>query len=187
MKSLKVCIDPGHGMSNRKTGVYDPGACSGPFSEADIVLQWGLTLKFVFEEAGIPVYMTRKNDKDSNPVGTRDDRAEAQDCTHFISLHCNAGESRATGTETYYRDASDKNFASVIQKATLETLGLKDRGLKTEHDSQHSRLAIFDFDGPACLLELGFISNRNDRDKMLLRANRVKFAEKLRDYFKGLK
>ena len=187
MSKIKLCIDPGHGMSNRKSGVYDPGACSGPFSEADIVLQWGLTLKYLCDQAGIPAFMTRTNDKDSDPVGSRDDRAEAQDCTHFISLHCNAGESRATGTETYYRDAADKNFASVVQKATMETLGLKDRGLKTEHDSQHSRLAIFDFDGAACLLELGFISNKNDRDKMLSRDNRIKFAEKMVNYLKGLK
>ena len=23
---MKVCIDPGHGMSNRQTGIFDPGA-----------------------------------------------------------------------------------------------------------------------------------------------------------------
>jgi N-acetylmuramoyl-L-alanine amidase len=184
---MKICIDPGHGMSNRKSGLLDPGAVSNGVAEKDIVLLWALTLKYYLTKAGIPVFLTRTNDTDVAPVSSRDDRAEAEGCTHFISLHCNAGESRASGTETYYRDAADKNFANVIQNLAVGVLGLKSRGLKTEHDSQHSRLAIFDFDGAACLLELGFISNSNDRAKMLDLSTRTKFAEKLAEYFKGLK
>lgn len=184
---MKICIDPGHGMSNKKTGVLDPGAVSNNgIAEKDVALLWALTLKYYLTKAGIPVFLTRTNDTDSDPVSTRDDRAEAEGCTHFISLHCNDGESRATGTETYYRDTEDKNFAGVIQKMAIEVMGLRDRGLKTEHDSQHSRLAIFDFDGVACLLELGFISNSNDRTKMLDINSRVKFAEKLVNYLKTI-
>ena len=185
---MKICIDPGHGMSNKKSGLLDSGATSNNgITEKDVALLWALTLKYYLTKAGIPVFLTRTNDTDIDIISTRDDRAEAEGCTHFISLHCNDGESRATGTETYYRDTEDKDFANVVQKMAIDVLNLKDRGLKTEHDSQHSRLAIFDFDGPACLLELGYISNSNDRTKMLDINSRVKFAERLAEYLKGIK
>lgn len=60
---MKVAIDPGHGMSNRTAGVLDPGATSKAgnetFAEADITLRYGLTLKELFQDGGIEVFMTR--------------------------------------------------------------------------------------------------------------------------------
>ncbi len=34
-----VILDPGHGLSNRTPGVYDPGVVVGPYSEATIVME----------------------------------------------------------------------------------------------------------------------------------------------------
>lgn len=177
---MKLCIDPGHGMSNRRQGVYDSGATSGVFTEADIVLQIALSGKWIGKtEFGLNIFMTRDDDSDSNPVSLRDDKAELADCTHFISLHCNAASGNATGTETFYRDSRDKVLARIVQDSALSAWNLKDRGLKTESDSQHSRLAVFDFDGPCCLLETGFIDRKSDRDKLLSRDNRITFWRKL--------
>jgi len=176
---MKLCIDAGHGNSNRRNGIYDPGATVGHYTEADIVLQVALTGKWLCAQAGIETFLTRDDDSDPAPVGSRDDRAEAADCTHFLALHCNAASGNATGTETYYRDGADKRFAQQVQDAALLGWELKSRGLKTEADSQHSRLAVFDFDGPAALLEIGFIDNETDRPRMLSRERRIKFWEKL--------
>lgn len=179
---MKLCIDPGHGMGNRRSGAYDPGATRSPFAEADIVLQWALTGKWVLSRAGIAVFLTRDADADPTPVSTRDDRAEAAGCTHFLSLHVNdADTDTATGTETYYRDMVDRPFALLVQNLAVRTMGRRDRGVKIESASQHNRLAVFDFDGPAALLELGFIGNASDRTAMLLRDNRVRFWESLAD------
>lgn len=178
-QSMKICIDAGHGMGNRRLGVYDPGATAGHYSEADIVLHIALTGKWYCEKVGIPVFLTRDDDRDPDPVGTRDDRAEAAGCSHFIALHCNAANGAATGTETFYRDGADRRFAQKVQDAALLAWELKSRGLKTEADSQHSRLAVFDFDGPSALLEVGFIDNELDRPRMMSRDRRIKFWEKL--------
>lgn len=173
---MKLCIDPGHGFANRRPGVYDPGAMSFGHAEADIALQWALTGKWVLTRGGIAVWLTRDDDSDPDPVGTRDDRAEAAGCTHFLSLHCNAADTGLIhGTETFYRDEADRKWAKFVQNAALAALGGHDRGVKPEGDSQHNRLAVFDFDGPCALLELGFITNPMDRQQMLLRTNRVKF------------
>lgn len=183
--SIKLCIDPGHGMSNRREGVYDPGAEDDGFSEADIVLQWGLTGKWLCQQKGVTVFLTRDDDRDPDPVGSRDDRAEAAGCTHFLALHCNAANGLASGTETYYRDGPDKLWAHYVQMAALSAMKSKDRGLKTEDESQHSRLAVLDFDGPACLLEIGFIDNIAEREKLLKRDTRIAFWQALMHQLTG--
>lgn len=176
---MKLCIDPGHGFNNRGNNKYDPGACAGGVAEADIALQWGLTLKWVCAQNGIDVWMTRDDDKDSDYVGTRDNRANAEGCTHFISLHCNAATAQASGAEVFYRDNADYIFGKKVLAAALSAMGSKDRGMKTESQSQHSRLAVMDFKGAACLLEIGFITNTAERTKMLDRDVRLAFAQKL--------
>lgn len=183
---MKLCIDPGHGMGNRNPGGYDPGAVSSGVAEADIVLAWALTIKHVFAQAGIEIFLTRDDASDITPVGKRDDRAKAAGCTHFLSLHCNAASSMyASGTETFHRN--DVTWAYAIQNAALATLGLKDRGVKLESQSQHARLAVMDFPGKVCLLEIGFITHSTDRAKMLMRDNRVKFATELLKLWRGMR
>jgi N-acetylmuramoyl-L-alanine amidase len=160
---MRVWIDAGHGMGNRKPGLYDPGAVSGELTEAQIALQVALIGRTVLIGLGHEVGLTRDDNRDPSPVGTRDDRAEAWEADVFISLHLNAaGNTAANGTETFYRDNADKELAERVQQAALAAFGLRNRGLKSEGASQHGRLAVFDFSGPACLAELGFVSNKAD-------------------------
>jgi len=179
--SIKFCIDPGHGMGNIKAGKYDPGASGGGLTEADVVLHWALTGKWVASQLGIPVFLTRDDDSDSDPVSLRDDLAKANGCTHFLSLHCNAASPVARGVETFYRDAADKVLAQKVQDSLLKVYGpeVPNRGLKLESQSQHPRLAVLDFGPPAALVELGFISNANDRVLLVSREKRVAFWKEL--------
>lgn len=181
---MKLCIDPGHGFSNATPGTYDPGAIGGGLEEADIALDWALTGKWVLNRAGIAVWLTRDDDRDASPLAIRDERAHLVGCTHFLSLHCNAAAPRfgtrpATGTEVFWRDVDDMRWASHVLAAALPALGLRNRGLKTEGLSPRGRLSVFDFDGSAALLELGFITNARDRAAMTRRENRVAFWERL--------
>lgn len=175
---MKLAIDPGHGSGNIGTS-YDPGAVAAGHTEAALVLQLALTGKWVLTHEGIAVWLTRDDDSDHTPVSTRDDRAEAAGCDKFLSLHMNAAGALAHGTETYYRDNADKLWAARVQAAALEAFGLRDRGLKHESVTRHGRLAVLGFDGPACLLEVGFITNSLDRRAVLDRDNRIKFWQLL--------
>jgi N-acetylmuramoyl-L-alanine amidase len=170
---LKLAIDPGHGMGNRSPGRFDPGAVSSGELESAIALDWALTGKHILHQAGIDCFLIRDDQTDPTPIGTRDDKAELAGCTHFISLHCNAGG--GTGVETFYRDAQDKAFASEIQSAALQATGGANRGIKHESATRHGKLAVFGFDGPACLLELGFIDNKVDRKWLKSKEARIKF------------
>lgn len=165
-----ICLDPGHGMSNRRAGVYDPGATvlvnRKEITEAEIVMDWANELKTQLEVLGAKVIRSRVNSSDVAPVGGRVATALQFGCGTFISLHCNAADGKAFGTETFYRGASNKPLAEACNRAVCEALGMKDRGVKTEQQSQHSRLAVLSFP-KACLIELGFLDHPQDRVKMM--------------------
>lgn len=164
---MKVCVDPGHGMSNRQPGIFDPGCTHTEngflFREADIVLKYGLTLKDVLRAQGIDVFMTRDDDTDHAPVGKRAGNAKNAGCDRYVSIHVNDAESDlANGFEVLFGDAKHKALAQKMQTALLAVLKIKDRTIKLRTD-----LAVLKFNGPAVLIELGFISFDKDRDTML--------------------
>jgi N-acetylmuramoyl-L-alanine amidase len=171
---MKIAIDPGHGMSNARPNTPDPGATARvgnqTFEEDDIVLGYGQTLRRLFEENGIEVFMTRNSSTEPAPVGTRARRARDADCDVFVSLHLNANDDpQANGLEVLFRDpAKDGPLAERLQRELLGVTGFRDRGTRRRTD-----LAVLRFSrGPAVLIELGFISNARDRNFVLNAANR---------------
>ncbi len=173
----KLWIDAGHGYENTEKGKYDPGAVGLGHTEADTVLTIALSGRWILEmNYGIETYLTRDDDRDSSPVDARDNRALAAGCNFGIALHMNANKSaNARGTEVFYRDARDADWAKEAQGAALSAFGLRDRGLKTEKQSQHPTLAVLNFGPPMCLLELGFITNKQDLKRVLERDRRIAF------------
>ena len=169
MNAKTIFIDPGHGMSNCRAGVYDPGATvklNGVWlSKAEIVMDWANELKHCLETLGVRVVRSRINGTDPAPVGERAATAERYGANVFISLHCNAADGKAHGTETFYRGAGNAPLATACNAAIVEALGTKDRGIKTEAASQHARLAVLHFPR-AVLIELGFIDHAQDRLKL---------------------
>jgi N-acetylmuramoyl-L-alanine amidase len=171
-----VCLDPGHGMSNRRAGAYDPGACAFGKKEAEIAMDWVNELRVILQARGHKVVRTRINGSDPAPVGERAGIAEEYGCDIMISIHCNAANGSANGTETFYRGEFNKELASKINAALCASLGTKSRGVKTESASQHSRLAVMAFQ-PCFLIELGFIDNAGDLEKMIDPVRRLAACE----------
>lgn len=164
---MKICIDPGHGMSNRQMGIYDPGATHVEngflFKEADIALRYGLALKDVFRSQRTDVFMTRDDATDHAPVGSRASMAKNAGCNILISLHLNDfDDDSANGIEVLYRDEADQALAQKMQDTLVKITKMKDRGIKQRLD-----LAVLKFSGTAILIELGFIANDADRAKLL--------------------
>lgn len=165
MKTCIFILDPGHGMGNRVRNRYDPGAVSAGVEEASIAMAWANELRGLLTSMGHRVVRTRKDRNDPCPVSRRADVARAYKGTAMISLHCNAANGKASGTETFYRGAANKALAEKLNAAVCSALGTKSRGVKTEQESQHPRLAVLHF--PACwLIELGFIDHAGDRARL---------------------
>ena len=175
---MLICVDPGHGMGNRRPNVFDPGAvwdeAGVRFEEAAIALQYGLALRDALRAAGHEVFMTRDDAQDPCPVGQRARNAERVGAKLLISLHLNSAANpdgsindSAHGVETLFRDEPDRALAVALNTAVVQATGLRDRGA-----IKRDGLAVLAFNGPAALIELGFIPNDRDRDTLLTPAVR---------------
>ena len=101
------------------------------------------------------------------------DRVDAWGCDLSIELHFNAASASATGTETFSSgSAGSLKFANAIQGTMVETLGLRDRGVKIRNRATKGRgyLSLVSGRAPAVLIEPYFGSNPSD----CLRANERK-------------
>lgn len=83
---------------------------------------------------------------------------------HFNAFHTN----KANGTEVLIANThtnSERNFATRISEIISVTLGTKNRGVKTESQSQHPRLGMLSGGGAIAknlLVEVCFITNEED-------------------------
>jgi len=148
-----VCLDAGHGQDNRTPGVFDTG-CSRPYrTEATLAWNWLVELRFQLAELKVPTMQTRNVYPESCPLASRAKLAKREGATHFVSIHVNDSMPSGSGTETLIESKFSKPFATLIQRALVDNLGLRDRGVKFRDD-----LAVLKTGGiPSVLIELGFI------------------------------
>ncbi len=164
-----IVLDPGHGG-------YDSGANSAGYSESEIVLDVGLKVKKWLDKTPFNIEMTRDTDKFIS-LSNRSDFANNLNADLFVSIHANSFNGSAEGTETYYYTANERTNASkalstYIQYRLLEAWNLRDRGVKTK-----SFAVIRETSMPATLLELGFIDNEKDREKLMSSTERDRIAK----------
>lgn len=155
-----IVIDAGHGGK-------DPGASSNSLLEKDIVLKVASRVKNKLEANGAKVVMTRSNDT----YYTLDERvkiAQEHYADVFVSVHVNAASNpSAQGTETYYSVTGngslvEKNaLAAAINRQIVQNANMHDRGVK-----KADYVVIKNTAYPAVLVELGFITNPQDYNKL---------------------
>lgn len=167
---LTICADPGHGNHNKRRGQYDPGyvieADGQKHEEAAIAMTYVNTLRDILRAQGHTVIRTRRDAIDPAPVSHRDDIARAYKCDRMVSMHCNMFNGKASGTEVFFRGEDDRVIATRLSALVANAFAIPDRGAKTEKQSQHSSLAIMEFD-KCWLIELGFLDNPRDRAAIL--------------------
>ncbi|MFK7695769.1 N-acetylmuramoyl-L-alanine amidase [Paenibacillus sp. HJGM_3] len=151
-KRIKVVIDAGHGGS-------DPGAISlNSRSEKDFTL--AMESKVVDHLKLIPdldVYETRAGDTYPS-LQERVDFANGMNANLFLSIHANKFDNPSVnGTETYYNRPDSIAFANLLHDKLMPVTGLGDRGVKLGDFK-----VIRETTMPAVLLEMGFLSNKND-------------------------
>ena len=98
----------------------------------------------------------------------------------ICDIHFNAGVPIATGTEVIIPDRSTANermIASLICSDMAVSMKIKSRGVKSEKDTARKTLAIMKPSGINLLLEVCFITNKNDLKEYQLKKDEV--AEKI--------
>ena len=176
-KRNKVCLDPGHGMGNGKYGKFDPGCVYNGLRESDIVLDISDRLGESLEREGYSVCYTRWDNEAETSLSERTRIANAFNSDIFVSLHCNSSENRhARRVETIYFDGSrdGKKLAGNMQGNLVKALQ-DEYGSARFNDKMKGRIVSTKELGrnlyvlkatkmPACLVEMGFLSNDFDAD-----------------------
>lgn len=159
-----IYLDPGHG------GV-DPGSIYKDIYEKDINLQICLKLQKNLEEMGATVYLTRYDDYDLSTPNTRtrkksdlNNRVRLMNDSNadmYISIHLNATNSKKwMGAQTFYDDVNPENkkIAQIMQEELKNNLNTN-----REIDEIFNMLLNRKVTIPGVLIEVGFLSNDNER------------------------
>ncbi len=157
-----IYLDCGHGMSNRRPGVWDPGARGSGTTEAEVVR--GVVAGALSQLHAAGTACDRAPDGNITDVRCPWQRRTLRDGDLFVSVHMNAGG--GTGTEVLYpADRPDfATMAAALSAAVAKGLGLKDRGAKPDTDSHVGYVAVLHASdvGTRLLVELGFLDDAED-------------------------
>lgn len=168
-----VVIDPGHGGR-------DEGATSASGQEEKyFTLNLAEKVQNLLEQVSeIKVYMTRETDIFlSAEQGTRQAFANDLDADLYISIHGNTfSDPSVSGTESYYYHEDSKAFAETMHEYVTSATGFEDRGLR-----QEPYFVVKDTNMPAVLLEIGYLTNPANEQKMLSDDFQLKIAKAICD------
>ena len=171
-----VCLDPGHGPGTVN------GSPDGAYKEREFAWDMGQRIKDLLKAQGVEVVLTRTGD--SKPSLTEraavSNRAGA-DC--LVSLHSNAeGSNKLWGSARglmVYTSAGPTNAPrNVLARDILDRMkeaGVLVRSTPIVHDM--SLTVLVKTDAPACLIEYGFHTNREDVELLKDSAYRDKLAQ----------
>lgn len=160
-----VLLDAGHGgkdMGAKKKGVKEKTLNLN-------ILYTQAKKYFESNSSTVKAYWTRHDDTFVN-LYKRPKYSAKYSADLFVSLHMNfASSSKAKGTEVYYSKVNNKKmsglnskmFASRMYRTLINDLNSKRRGVK-----QAGFVVIKNNTVPSILIELGFISNSSDRNKL---------------------
>ena len=184
-----IFLDPGHGGS-------DSGAVSNGLREKDLTLSVYNKVSSRLASLGYSVLTSRNTDKGVGLVD-RADQANKSNADMFLSIHFNAGGRGASyGIETYYYKArpeytpainkdkhndperleKSRKLAQKIQQSLVSKTGAFDRGVKRETFAVLRETSI-----PSILVELGFIDNQEEANKIKTNEYQEKLADGIVD------
>lgn len=191
IQPLTVFLDPGHGG-------YDSGAVAGGYHEADLNLAVAKKVQSLLVNRGYIVYMSRTNDT-SVELLDRPKMANNLAADIFVSIHTNAtaaAVTSATGIESYYyeydpaypskintdmhnhpeRILKSVTLTDLIQDNMISYTGANDRGTDGASFAVIREAAM-----PATLIEMGFINNPGDRQKLVTAFYQNQLAKAIAD------
>lgn len=156
-----IYVDAGHGGE-------DAGCSRAGVEEKTINLAIAVKVRDQLEDLGYKVIMARETDV----YVSKEDRvkqANASQADIYVSIHQNATDdgSSASGMEVWY-DGSDesrenKRLAQLIRQQTARSTQVVERELRGNADFHVTGSTTM----PACLIETGFLTNADERNKLV--------------------
>ncbi len=159
----KIFLNPGHCIG------IDSGAVNpvNGVTEAEICNQIARKVMIYLDRASCEVKFLQSNNLCGEYPAHLNivDEANKWPADIFISLHCNAFNEKANGTEclVFAKGSYAEDLANAIQNQIISSLGTVDRGVKERPD-----LAVLKGTKmPAVLVEMAFIDNADDCSKLI--------------------
>ena len=158
-----VCIDPGHGSP-------DPGAVGAKGTrESDIALSVSLKTASILEKHRVSTVLTRWVDKlpassKNKALASRVATANNANADLFVSIHVNSAGSNTEARGCLALVHSKESFGNVVANNILKHIDtysdIKSKGVFV--DKEYVKYSVYVLSNtamPACLIELGMISN----------------------------
>lgn len=176
-----IVVDAGHGGK-------DPGTISNKVYEKDINLAISKFLEIELSKVGASVILTRDGDYDLSSPNAKwrkksdfDNRINLinnSKADMYLSIHLNyLTDSRYDGAQVFYNSDINKDIALVIQEILNKELS-NDREIK----KIPSRTYMYDkLNVPGVLIECGFLSNNQEKEKLLKADYQQKIAIAIKD------
>lgn len=161
----KVVLDPGHGGS-------DYGAIREGINEKDITLDVSQRVALILKSKGYKVAMTRTDDTYVS-LEDRVEFSENEAPEIFVSIHVNSAvATEPKGIETHYYHDYSIQLANTIHRQMAKAIDTKDRGLFKSKFYVINHTTV-----PAVLLEIGFLSNADERAELVTDLRKQKTAK----------
>ena len=145
----KIFINPGHDI-DRDSGAVNLNTGR---RECDVARDAGKLLACYLQTAGYEVRTLQNDD-----LGLVCETSNEWGADIFVSLHCNAFNTQARGTETLYKSFNGQRLANDIQSQIIRSINTVDRGVKERQDLW----VLNGTDATAVLVEMAFIDNDED-------------------------
>jgi N-acetylmuramoyl-L-alanine amidase len=163
--AAKVVVDAGHGGK-------DHGAIRDGVKEKDLNLAVATYLADALRAKGMQVVMTRTGDS-FVPLPEISGFANRNNPDLFVSVHHNASTNTAiAGLETYYYHARSIPLAKKVHGQVASQLDAPDRGVR-----QAKFYVINHTTAPAILVEVGYVSNPSELQRLQQTERQKKVAE----------
>ena len=157
LDKMKIAVDAGHGGDNNGASGVSTGIL-----EKKYTLLIAKQLERVLLDKEARVFMTRTKDTAIGMV-ERTEMLKKEDPDFLISIHLNSSvKDSISGVSTYYRYIGFRPLTQYIQESMVK-IGLKDFG----------NIGSFNFslsgptEYPNCLVEVAFLSNKEDEQLIL--------------------
>lgn len=87
----------------------------------------------------------------------------------IISLHCNAGDSKTSGTEVlyYHKSQAGKRIAEILMKHIVQYLGLPNRGIIPKTSQDECGLLLRYSTAPCVIVKAFFMDNDTDVERAM--------------------